>query len=34
MSRPRHFLDLDELDARTLRSILDLAGGLKASGNG
>jgi ornithine carbamoyltransferase len=31
---PRHFLDLDELDAGTLRSILDLAGELKATGDG
>jgi ornithine carbamoyltransferase len=31
---PRHFLDLDELDAGTLRSILDLAGELKAIGDG
>ena len=32
MSGPRHFLDLDELDSGTLRSILDLAGELKANG--
>ena len=32
MSGPRHFLDLDELDPGTLRSILDLAGDLKANG--
>jgi ornithine carbamoyltransferase len=32
MSAPRHFLDLDELDSGTLRSILDLAGELKANG--
>jgi ornithine carbamoyltransferase len=32
MSGPRHFLDLDELDPGTLRSILDLAGELKANG--
>jgi ornithine carbamoyltransferase len=32
MSRPRHFLDLDELDSGTLRSILDLAGELKSNG--
>ncbi len=34
MTGPRHFLDLDELDSGTLRSILDLAGDLKANGNG
>ncbi len=34
MSGPRHFLDLDELEAGTLRSILDLAGDLKVNGNG
>jgi ornithine carbamoyltransferase len=34
MSGPRHFLDLDELDPGTLRSILELAGDLKANGNG
>ncbi len=34
MTGPRHFLDLDELDAGTLRSILDLAGELKATGDG
>jgi ornithine carbamoyltransferase len=34
MTGPRHFLDLDELDSGTLRSILDLAGELKANGNG
>jgi len=32
MSAPRHFLDLDELEAGTLRSILDLAGELKSNG--
>ena len=32
MSAPRHFLDLDELDAGTLRSILDLADELKSNG--
>jgi ornithine carbamoyltransferase len=32
MSGPRHFLDLDDLDPGTLRSILDLAGELKANG--
>ena len=32
MSGPRHFLDLDALDPGTLRSILDLAGELKANG--
>jgi len=34
MTGPRHFLDLDELDSGTLRSILDLAGELKANGHG
>jgi ornithine carbamoyltransferase len=34
MTGPRHFLDLDELDTGTLRSILDLAGELKTNGNG
>lgn len=34
MSEPRHFLDLDELDPGTLRSILDLAGDLKGNGTG
>ena len=34
MTGPRHFLDLDELDPGTLRSILNLAGELKANGNG
>jgi ornithine carbamoyltransferase len=34
MTGPRHFLDLDELEAGTLRSILDLAGELKVNGNG
>jgi ornithine carbamoyltransferase len=29
---PRHFIDIDELEAGTLRSILDLAGELKANG--
>ena len=28
----RHFLDIDELDAGTLRAILDRAGALKALG--
>jgi ornithine carbamoyltransferase len=32
MSAPRHFLDLDELAAGTLRSILDLADELKSNG--
>jgi ornithine carbamoyltransferase len=32
MSAPRHFLDLDELDAGSLRDILDLASEIKASG--
>ena len=34
MSTPRHFLDLDELDPGTLRSILELAGELRANGTG
>ena len=34
MTGPRHFLDLDELDPGTLRSILNLAGELKSNGNG
>ena len=34
MTAPRHFLDLDELDPGTLRSILDLAGELRANGTG
>jgi ornithine carbamoyltransferase len=34
MTGPRHFLDLDELESGTLRSILDLAGELKANGHG
>jgi ornithine carbamoyltransferase len=34
MTGPRHFLDLDELESSTLRSILDLAGELKANGHG
>ena len=34
MSAPvRHFLDIDELDAGTLRSILDQASALKSSGS-
>jgi ornithine carbamoyltransferase len=32
MSAPRQFLDLDKLEAGTLRSILDLAGELKSNG--
>ena len=34
MSDPRHFLDLDQLDAGTLRHILDLAEEVRASGDG
>jgi ornithine carbamoyltransferase len=34
VTSPRHFLDLDELDTGTLRSILDLAGELKVIGDG
>ena len=33
MSRPRHFLDLDQLDAGTLRHILDLAGEIRSDGH-
>jgi ornithine carbamoyltransferase len=32
MSAPRHFLDLDDLDAGSLRAILDLASEIKADG--
>jgi len=32
-AQPRHFLDLDELDAPVLRGILDLAGELRANGS-
>jgi ornithine carbamoyltransferase len=32
MNPPRHFLDLDELDAGSLRAILDLASEIKANG--
>jgi ornithine carbamoyltransferase len=31
--RPRHFLDLDELDAGSLRQVLDLAADIKANGH-